>query len=599
MVDQIREFGHSTLTWVAAVCVYQPEAVQNIHDDATEWFSTQFVASFAVLLKHKYHNQEVDLVHVQYPDSVLTPDDVTPLHKSTKQLLIYAHANSHYVVLLVDIATKKIMVHDGLKRAISHWAKHAFWALQKVGLLNINSTIRRCIDSSNPDGTPHKFRSAIPWKMTFKHLLTQKDGNSCGPIACSVIWHYLSNKKFEIPADHLVMRRSVCNEYTAFCQDFELDGSLRYQTNQIFINLAESCPNRTVDLLQDDSSTTSTEGFEDDGNKKCAANTNDNKKSATANTDGNHKHDAKCKGVPFTSKDSPARKRQKASDVPCVICLMDSCQPDTLSILVLACKHHAHIHCLMEWASFSNFCHMCRAPITHDVMKLAKELTKRKEQESQDSSISTLTQARTTSVEVHQRRKMLLEAKGRQRQTKQKAAMLKRFVHTRNLHEGDIVSVVVPKEVRARTTNIHLLGVVSAVSKTASVCVVVSDGLIVEKEKVHWLPPDKVEKKWDSTSYALSQQLREYRAQILDKSFDPATVPKISLAEAHRHLIDVKNQGMNRCKCKKGRCNNCVCARNNTLCYSGCGCGGRCTRTVQLSDELKRQQADYSSASQN
>ena len=591
---------------LASVAIYQAHIVQELRN-TEEWFTTQFVASFANLLKHRYHNTEVELVHVQYPESLILPKDVTPVERATKQLLVYAHRNSHYVVLLVDIENKTAMVHDGLHRPVSNWAQHLFWTLQKVGLVQLGTKLRKCIDASNPDGTPYKFRASIPWKMMYNPLLPpQRDSSSCGPIACVTMWHYLSGKQYQPPMDVSTMRKSVCDEYMAMRTQFEGTGSLRYRRGEIVVNMVNDVPNvanKVVSLEEIDSSSiedgdNAVDGLADDDDTST-------KKRSRPEPTVEDAEDAKCPPPPpskqaktpqsIKSAHAEQRSTQPSAHVSCVICMDDEGILSS-SLLVLTCKHQAHVDCLMQWASLSNICHMCRAPIPSDIMKVAQKLAKAKQQKEQAEATDMLVDVRNASVDRQKRLKMLLDAKGRERQAKQAASMRKRYVNTRNLNQGDIVSILVPKEVRARTTNLHLLGVVASVSKTASVSVVVSGGIISEKEKVHWLSPDKVERQWDSASYALPLELGVYRSQILSKQFDPAKVPKISLAEAHRRLVDVKNQGMNRCKCKKGQCRNCVCARNNTLCYSGCGCAGRCPRTLQLSEDLKSSAGNASAA---
>ena len=170
--------------------------------------------------------------------------------------------------------------------------------------------------------------------------------------------------------------------------------------------------------------------------------------------------------------------------------------------------------------------------------------------------------------------------------------MMKRFSNNFSIAVGDIVSVTVPKEVRSRTRGIHLLGVVFSVSKRAgSVAVVVKQGILAEQGTVHWLSSDKIEKKPDNASFALEDEVKQYRAMILEGSFKKESVPLVSLAAAHRALVDVKHQGIHRCKCKTGKCTNCICSKNNTLCFSGCGCAGNCNRTLLLAEQLKQEKS--------
>jgi hypothetical protein len=145
--------------------------------------------------------------------------------------------------------------------------------------------------------------------------------------------------------------------------------------------------------------------------------------------------------------------------------------------------------------------------------------------------------------------------------------------------------VKVPKEQRSRASNQGILGVVARVSEQYSIVVATEFGVIASgnPKKPHWLSVDNYEVKSNSATMMRKPLVTKYNEIVVGR-FNVYQEKMISLKEAHILMLGHKFTGLKICKCKNG-CNkkSCSCRQNGSVCGSGCGCGGTCSHSNQLS----------------
>ena len=179
---------------------------------------------------------------------------------------------------------------------------------------------------------------------------------------------------------------------------------------------------------------------------------------------------------------------------------------------------------------------------------------------------------------------MLHEAAGRMRQDKQADKMKRLHREGLNVEAGTIVTVRVPKEQRSRTSSQGVLGVIYSVSKVGSVKVASSNGIISGGSPAVpiWLSSDE----WSTVDLMPNQlegMLKKRFDKIITGKFKPEEEPLVSLKKAQKLMLGHEIVGVTRCTCKK-MCISlaCKCRRFNTICGSGCGCGGKCDHSKNL-----------------
>ena len=102
-----------------------------------------------------------------------------------------------------------------------------------------------------------------------------------------------------------------------------------------------------------------------------------------------------------------------------------------------------------------------------------------------------------------------------------------------------------------------------------------------------WFPSDRWAIK-DKTIPS-SEELRLVRVSVESGKDDILGKTLVTVSGAHKHMLPDSAQGLNRCGCKKTcTSKSCKCRKNGTMCYSGCGCGGNCDHSQNMSDNLVR-----------
>ena len=163
----------------------------------------------------------------------------------------------------------------------------------------------------------------------------------------------------------------------------------------------------------------------------------------------------------------------------------------------------------------------------------------------------------------------------------QQAATMKRMAD----QDKDKQGANVGSKIVFRTNEVHhdeegIKGVVFEKGTSGGIRIVTSHGVIVKNggDGVFFVPFDFYNVLDDGA--VLSDELEEYRREILDDTFDEETVPKITMNKAYRKEHNVEAKTTTSCKCKSHRSNRCGgtcgCTKRGHPCTKECGCGGNC-----------------------
>jgi hypothetical protein len=198
------------------------------------------------------------------------------------------------------------------------------------------------------------------------------------------------------------------------------------------------------------------------------------------------------------------------------------------------------------------------------------------------------TMRKHTSIQKR-KQKMLAEVKIRSRQDNQIEYTKRRHQESKHVTPGFVVVVRVPKEQRSRTSAQGILGLVVQVSKQYSIIVVTEYGVIAsgQPKQPLWISVDQYEVKTFNIAMMRKSLARKFE-QIIVGKFNASQEALVSLADAHSKMLSHDFVGVRICKCKTGCKKGCLCRRNNSFCGSGCGCGGKCDHTLELSREADR-----------
>ncbi len=97
---------------------------------STDWYSSDFIAGFAALVKHDAHittpnyksSDRVLMVYTPYPNKPV--NEILP-YGSTTHFVSVVWNRQHYTVLYYDIDERSVTVFDGLNQDIRKWQDHA------------------------------------------------------------------------------------------------------------------------------------------------------------------------------------------------------------------------------------------------------------------------------------------------------------------------------------------------------------------------------------------------------------------------------------------------------------------------------------------
>jgi hypothetical protein len=296
---------------------------------STEWFRTDFIAAFCRLIAHEYHSSDIMLLDCLYPNQIITSDDCIKIPVGVKQLLVCSNSNQHFGLLVFDLdGSKSVTIFDGSNYPNSNWKDHLHWALRVTGLVDIETSSRRCLNFVQP-GTPFKQPSGKQddnkWTVRMSpKSLTQKDGYNCGPIVCLHAWEVLSCGKFSAEKlEYKQYRETVVNKYSFLLDKFS--SVLLIRKTPDFIDLA--C---------------------DEANINMSAN-------------------PILREVLADSEDEIPQYKGS-----CQICFSDV---EREFITLDCCNQEVHKHCIVHWASTGSACPWCRCTLPEEIKTMGEKRT--------------------------------------------------------------------------------------------------------------------------------------------------------------------------------------------------------------------------------
>ena len=178
--------------------VAQPAYYQEVIDDTNKWVHICFLRTFAILMAHKCHRDDIVLADCSTPSATnpQVPETIdndlelqilpsqrpsgdlglqSKLQDSVTSVVAIAYAHNHYAILEFVLQHKTINVYDGKRYDVNkYWGPHRRDILTRMGS-------ETEIDACWPMHHVTYIGNDVP--------LQQNDGFSCGPIACMVIWY--------------------------------------------------------------------------------------------------------------------------------------------------------------------------------------------------------------------------------------------------------------------------------------------------------------------------------------------------------------------------------------------------------------------------
>ena len=134
---------------------------------------------------------------------------------------------------------------------------------------------------------------------------------------------------------------------------------------------------------------------------------------------------------------------------------------------------------------------------------------------------------------------------------------------------------------RANHNPLGIQGVVVATNKSGtSAQIVCLAGLLSSNNKPVFFTAEEFGVLKNPT---LPSKLKKIQEKVRTGTFESASQPRTSVANAHRVLYHNQTTGHGRCKCKDGVCSNhCGCRRKRIPCSSSCACKGKCENGKQV-----------------
>lgn len=125
-----------------------PVGDKSYFDDCVKtkrWWDTDFITAFAQLVAHESHldtyvpndvlSLKTQLIHCPYPNTTPEESSCKDLEDGLERIVSIAHDVDHYSTVEIELITKTVVVHDGLKRSLTHWQKHIVNILKRCKLI--------------------------------------------------------------------------------------------------------------------------------------------------------------------------------------------------------------------------------------------------------------------------------------------------------------------------------------------------------------------------------------------------------------------------------------------------------------------------------
>jgi hypothetical protein len=179
-----------------------------------KFFEHIFLNITVQLLNHVYHQQKkatIQYILCTYAPGVsirdLVQEEVVPIADGITTLVSILHRNDHFVVMVVDIASKSVTVFDGLNvvrhdgDATLSWGPNAIYILKKANLIPFDKAFKfRAVKKK--DESDHRYEcvtSTGTFTLAMFFFVQQQDGHNCGPIAVCKIMDLFQVEGFSLP----------------------------------------------------------------------------------------------------------------------------------------------------------------------------------------------------------------------------------------------------------------------------------------------------------------------------------------------------------------------------------------------------------------
>lgn len=173
-----------------------------------------FVASFASLLAHSYHNLKVKVVISNYEHESIDQDMIKALDSNVEDVISIVINQEHFAVLHVVIPARVMFIMERLDRNkdIKRWMNHGLRILIRTSLVPLDTTLEAAAGCIGP------------FRLAHKQVIVQLNGHDCAPIGCATVWEILSNGKFQANAyPFQKLRRLIVDKYVSLINEYEKD----------------------------------------------------------------------------------------------------------------------------------------------------------------------------------------------------------------------------------------------------------------------------------------------------------------------------------------------------------------------------------------
>jgi hypothetical protein len=185
---------------------------------STEWYPKEFIISLGAYLWHEKHDtpgHNVEFVFEPYTKAT-AKRIILPQIKHLAHVAINPNED-HYSVLHFDLEKRVIVVYDGLEMTLETWIDEAEMVLR------IYSQVPELIGGRKKW---KKTRRSCGWHLvrSVDHV-KQRDGYSCGPLACQVLMILLGGGgEVRVPIVEMdLLRRAVAARATELIQKYSVE----------------------------------------------------------------------------------------------------------------------------------------------------------------------------------------------------------------------------------------------------------------------------------------------------------------------------------------------------------------------------------------
>lgn len=506
------------------------------------WLESDFLASFGTVAAHRCHSLSSEPISIQfitcnYPDETVIESQCRALPFTTKRLVSAFHASDHFVVAEMDLSSNKVTISDGLLMPLYTWKKHITNVLQRCKRMDVGSTYSFNVQ----DNTLEFDWACANEKWTICHdasFVKQKDGHSCGPLACM--------KMHEIFLDDTTF--DGIDNYRGFITE-RFEGMVRLHDKDLFVSISTR-RSKSADVTSNNI------------NIDCFCHEDTAPSDLTIKLPCCRKHQhADCAYKWLDVSGTCGLCRKEVKEIEFQGCKIPVGQ---ISNSTTAGKFDSHIN-----------------TVTAKDIPTNKHSPSLKPSTKPSAPVSTASDEDVTPLRDADRMRRQSSKSKRKCQQLQAEKMIKlRKKEDTGVGIGAIVTISLDKRDFTMASGVRAV-VYDVKEETKGILACSEYGIIVHNDADYWIPSDRygVTTSPDDTA-VLTDGLVSIRAEVLDKTFDPSTKDRITLSMAMKTFLGRSPKKRAVCKCRGNCTNSCGCRRKGVMCSSSCGCGGNCCRPV-------------------